>query len=101
MVREKEFYILMAEMFYSDLRVEFRAMGEGFRYTEEQKNFAFNLIDEYGIRATARILEMPRRTLQRWCQQYGVKVKHCPVWVFEWAERRRKRREFWQRKGYY
>jgi len=28
-------------------------------------------------------------------------VKCCPDWVFKWAEGRRKRREFWRRRGYY
>ena len=86
--------------FNEEKRDLFQAFGEGGHYTQRQKDYAFELIDEYGIRATARILQIPRRTLQRWCKQNGVYVKRCPAWVYDWAERRRKRREFWERKGY-
>lgn len=92
----KEF---MAELNY-EKRYEFLSLGSGGRYTDEQKLYAFELIKEYGVRATARILRLPRRTLQRWCRKYRVYVKRCPSWVYEWAERRRKRRLFWQRRGY-
>jgi transposase-like protein len=70
-------------------------------YTEEQKKYSIGPINEYGIRVTARILSIPRRTLQRWCRQYDINVKRFPEWVFEWAEKRNKKREFWQRRGYY
>ncbi|MHC4194952.1 MAG: hypothetical protein ACYSYU_09300 [Planctomycetota bacterium] len=93
--------MLLIQESYEDKRYEFYALGNEGQYTESQKHFAFELIDEYGIRATARILQMPRRTLQRWCRQNGVYVRRCPAWVYGWAERRRKRREFWQRRGYY
>ncbi len=83
-----------------DIRCEFMALGNGGRYTEQQKEYAFDLIREYGVRATARILHLPRRTLQRWCREYRVYVKRCPSWVYEWAERRRKRQLFWRRRGY-
>jgi transposase-like protein len=79
----------------------FEALGKGKRYTNEQKQYAFQQIKESGIRATARALQIPRRTLQRWCRKYHIPVKRCPSWVYEWAERRRKRREFWERRGYY
>jgi len=79
----------------------FEALGEGWRYTQRQKEYAFELIREYGLRATARILHLPRRTLQRWCRQYRVYVKRCPDWVYGWAERRRRRQEFWARRGYF
>lgn len=78
----------------------FRWLGSGFRYTADQKEFAFEQIDKYGIRATAKILRIPRRTLQRWCRKHYVMVERCPSWVYEWAARRKKRREFWARKGY-
>ncbi len=81
-------------------RMQFEAMGTGGCYTQRQKDYAFRLIDEYGVRATARILDMPRRTLQRWCQQQCKHVRRCPDWVYSWAAKRRKRREFWTRKGY-
>jgi len=90
----------LAEEFNEEKRELFQAYGEGKRYTQKQKDYAFELIDEYGIRATARILQIPRRTLQRWCRKNHIWVKRCPAWVYEWAQRRRKRRKFWQRRGY-
>ena len=94
------YFKTLAELFNEEKRDLFQAFGEGGRYTQRQKNYAFELIDEHGIRATAKILQIPRRTLQRWCRDYGILVKRCPYWVYGWAERRRKRREFWQRRGY-
>jgi hypothetical protein len=91
---------LLAEHFNEDKRIHFECMGDGGHYSERQKEYAFELIAEYGIRATARILKIPRRTLQRWCKKNYIYVKRCPDWVYGWAERRRKRREFWERRGY-
>jgi hypothetical protein len=91
---------LMIQEMYEDKRYEFRSLGKGGQYTEPQKHYAFEVISESGIRATARILGVPRRTLQRWCRRNGVYVRRCPYWVYAWAERRRKRREFWRRRGY-
>jgi hypothetical protein len=88
---------LLAEGFNEEKRDMFQAYGEGGRYTKRQKDYAFELTDEYGIRATARILQIPRRTLQRWCRKNYVWVKRCPSWVYGWVERRRKRKEFWRR----
>jgi len=92
--------LMMQQQFYEDKRYHFLALGNGGQYAESQKRYAFELIDEYGIRATAKILQIPRRTLQRWCRENGVFVRRCPYWVYGWAERRRKRREFWERRGY-
>ena len=92
--------LMMQQQFYEEKRYHFLALGNEGQYTESQKHFAFELIDEYGIRATAKILQIPRRTLQRWCRENGVFVKRCPYWVYGWAERRRKRKEFWERRGY-
>ena len=92
---------LMAEEFNEEKRDEFESLGDGGQYTDNQRSYAFELIDQSGVRATARILRVPRRTLQRWCKRYGVFVKRCPSWVYGWAERRRKKREFWCRKGYF
>jgi hypothetical protein len=97
----KAMFRLMVEQFNEEKRDEFESLGNGGQYTENQRSYAFELIDHSGIRATVRILGVPRRTLQRWCRQYGVFVRRCPSWVYEWAERRRKKREFWQRKGYF
>jgi transposase-like protein len=90
----------MAEQFNEEKRHEFEALVNDGQYTDSQKNYAFELIAESGIRATARILKIPRRTVQRWCKRYGIFVKRCPSWVYGWAERRRKRRELWHRRGY-
>ena len=85
---------LLAEQLNEDKRIEFECMGDGGHYCEKQKNYVFELIDQYGIRATARILKIPRGTLQRWCKKHFMYVRRCPDWVYGWAERRRKRREF-------
>lgn len=96
----KQLIRLMQEQIYEEMRFEFRIMGTGGHYTREQKSFVLSKTGEYGVRAIARILEIPRRTIQRWCRKYGVYVKRCPDWVYDWAERRRKRRAFWERRGY-
>jgi len=88
------------QMFYDQMRCEFQAMGESAQYSQQQKDYAFGLIDEYGVRATARILQIPRRTLQRWCRQQCKYVRRCPDWVYSWAAKRQKRRAFWARMGY-
>jgi hypothetical protein len=85
---------------YDEMREEFEAMGTGGRYCQQQKEYALGLIDRFGVRAAARILEMPRRTLQRWCREQFKYVRRCPDWVYSWAAKRRKRREFWARRGY-
>lgn len=100
-LQTKQLIKSLAEEFNEDKRYLFEAFGEGGHYTQRQKDYAFELINEYGIRATARILRIPRRTLQRWCRKYNIWVKRCPSWVYGWAERRKKRRQFWQRRGYY
>jgi len=82
-------------------RAEFNDLGRDGQYTQQQKEFAFKLIAESGIRATARALNIPRRTLQRWCRDQGIYVRRCQSWVYDWAEKRKKRRESWQRRGYY
>ena|GEM_PF-2737364 len=79
---------MMQQQFYEEMRAEFLSLGNGGHYTNLQKEYAFRTIQEYGIRATSRILSVPRRTLQRWCRLYNVYVKRCPAWVYEWAERR-------------
>ena len=84
-----------------DKRFRFITYGNGGQYTDRQKDYAFELIEKSGVRATARILKIPRQTLQRWCRKHHIRVKRCPDWVYGWAERRRKRRLFWQRRGYF
>jgi DNA invertase Pin-like site-specific DNA recombinase len=96
----KDLMRLMHKEIYEEKRECFESLGNGGLYTKAQKHYAFELIKEYGVRATARILKIPRRTLQRWCRKYGVWVRRCPSWVYEWAERRQKKRRFWQYRGY-
>jgi hypothetical protein len=81
-------------------RRKFLSFGNGKRYNNTQKHYAFAAIGNSGVRATARILNIPRRTLQRWCRKYDVGVKRCPEWVYGWSERRKKRKAFWARHGY-
>jgi hypothetical protein len=97
----KEIILDFMQGINNEKRYEFMAFGNDGRYTDKQKNYAFELIRESGIRATSKILKIPRRTLQRWCRKYDVYVRHCPDWVYGWAERRRKRRLFWQRRGHF
>ena len=87
------------EQFNQERMWQFRALGDGGQYNKEQREYAFEQIDEYGIRATAKMLKIPRRTLQRWCRKYDYCVVRCPSWVYDWAERRRKKREFWAMRG--
>lgn len=85
---------------HDEKRVEFEAMSMAGRYCQAQKGYALKLIDEYGLRATARILRLPRRTLQRWCRVRRKYVPRGPKWVHSWAAQRRKRRAFRVRRGY-
>lgn len=85
---------------YDGMRLELEAMSTGGPYSQRQKEYALKLIDEYGVRAAARILELPRRTLQRWCREQSKYVRRRPDWVYSWAAKRQKRREFWARRGY-
>ena len=96
----REMILQAQQAVYDEMRVEFEAMGTGRPYSQIQKDYALKLIDEYGVRAVARILGIPRRTVQRWCRQQLKCVRRCPDWVYSWAARRQKRREFWARWGY-
>jgi hypothetical protein len=62
-------------------------------YTSEQKEYAIGKAKSTGVRATSRLLHIPRRTIQRWLDSKGIIVKRCPAWVYDWADRRKKRRE--------
>lgn len=97
----KQLIKIMQQQVYDEMTFEFRGLGTGGRrYTRPQKDYAIDQIDQYGVRATARILQMPRRTLQRWCRKYQIYIRRCPYWVYDWAARRKKRRAFWERRGY-
>jgi hypothetical protein len=91
---------LLAGQFNEEKCFNFQYLGKEGHYTKRQKDYTLELIDELGIRATARILKIPRRTIQRWCRKNFIQVRRCPLWVYDWAERRRKRKEFWARRGY-
>ena len=88
------------QMVYDEMRADFEATGTGGRYCWTQKAYALKLMDEYGVRATATILCLPRRTLQRWCREQLEHVRRSPGWVYSWAAKRQKRRAFWTRSGY-
>ncbi len=70
---------------------------DGREYSPEQKEYAIEKAKSIGVRATSRLLNLPRRTIQRWLREKGVTVKRCPNWVYDWAYWRRKRREKWER----
>jgi hypothetical protein len=87
---------------YANMRDDFEEMGTGGgQYSQQQKSYAFKLIDEYGVRATGRILGVPRRTLQRWCRGQSKYVRRCPRWVYSWAATRHKKRATWRWYGFY
>ena len=73
----------------------FRALGSerGRHYTNKQKDYAINKAISIGVRATSRLLHLPRRTIQRWLRAEGITAERCPDWVYEWAYWRKKRRE--------
>jgi len=77
----------------------FRFLGseKGRHYTDKQKDYAIEKAKSIGVRATSRLLHVPRRTIQRWLKAEGISVKRCPDWVYDWAYWRNKRREKWDR----
>ncbi len=77
----------------------FKALGSerGRHYTDNQKDYAVHKAISIGVRATSRLLKVPRRTIQRWLRAKGIRVKRCPDWVYSWAYWRNKRREKWDR----
>ena len=67
-------------------RAQFNAFGLGKgHYTADQKDYAINKAISIGVRATSRLLQIPRRTIQRWLRSDGITVKRCPDWVYDWA----------------
>ena len=66
---------------------------EGGHYTREQKEYAVEKVKSIGVRATSRLLKLPRRTIQRRLRSEGIIVKRCPNWVYDWAYWRRRRIE--------
>jgi len=74
---------------------------KGGHYTRGQKEYAIDKAGSIGIRATSRLLYVPRKTIQRWLRAEGIEVKRCPDWVYEWAYWRKKRKEKWERLSFY
>ena len=74
---------------------------DGGHYTAEQKEYAIDKAMSVGVRATSRLLHVPRKTIQRWLRAEGIEVKRCPDWVYEWAYWRKKRKEKWERLSFY
>jgi len=66
---------------------------DGGQYSSKQKEYAIEKAVTIGVRATSRLLHVPRRTVQRWLRSEGLTVKRCPDWVYDWAYWRKKRRE--------
>ena len=66
---------------------------KGGHYTQEQKEYGVEKAATIGARATSRLLQVPRRTIQRWLRSEGLTVKRCPEWLYDWAYWRKKRRE--------
>jgi DNA invertase Pin-like site-specific DNA recombinase len=90
----------LIEQFNEEKRSYFAALGhkrKGLRFHADQRAYAVRLAQEIGVRATARILGLQRKTIQRWLRAKGIWVKPCPDWVYDWAYWRRKRREKWER----
>ena len=52
---------LYAEQFNEEKRAEFEYLAQGGHYTSEQKAYAFQLIEENGIRTTAKIPKNPAK----------------------------------------
>ncbi len=70
---------------------------KGGHYTQEQKEYAIEKATTVGVRATSRLLHVPRRAIQRWLRSEGITVKRCPDWVYDWAYWRRLKIEKWER----
>ena len=84
----------------AELREDFRALGpkrRGLRYARAQRDWAIGKAGEIGVRATARLLELERKTIQRWLRAARVRVRRAPAWVYDWARWRNERREKWKR----
>jgi transposase-like protein len=66
---EKSLIRTLVENINEEKRAEFRSLGykkTTNRYSQEQKDYAINLTQESGVRATAKILGLHRKNIQRW-----------------------------------
>jgi len=59
-------------------------------YSPAQRAWAIEKAREIGVRATARLLRVDRRTVQRWLRAAGVQVARVPAWLYPWVCRRRR-----------
>ncbi len=73
----------------------------GGHYNNDQKKYAIEKAKSIGVRATSRLLHVPRRTIQRWLRSEGITVKRCPDWVYDWAYWKRKRIEKLKRRTWF
>jgi len=94
----KELIRLWIEEENSNQLSYFRSLNpkEG-HYTQEQKEYAIEKATTIGVRATSRLLQVTRRTIQRWLRAEAITVKRCPDWVYDWAYWRKKRQQKWKR----
>ena len=91
----------LIQLFNDEKKEEFIRLGTGGHfYTRKQIEYALGIVSESGLRATARILNLHRKTLQRWARKFFIPVNRCPFWVYGWAARRRKKRNFWKLRGF-
>jgi hypothetical protein len=94
----KELIKLWIEEENSNQLCYFRSLNSnGGHYSQEQKEYAIEKTKTIGVRATSRLLHIPRRTIQRWLRAEEITVKRCPDWVYDWAYWRKKRQQKWQR----
>jgi len=66
------------------------------KYTQRQQAFALNQVYEYGVRATSRILQIPRSTLQNWIRKYNINVPRYPDWMDMWRRKKLRMRRIFQ-----
>ena len=94
MRRQRALLLAYLDEWHRELRDEWLDLSDGHarRYSAAQRRRALELVREHGVSATARILRVGRRTLQRWSREAG-QVNAVPHWVLPWAERRRQERE--------
>lgn len=97
-IETRELIRMFIEEENREKRAQFNSLGLGRgHYTSDQKDYAINKAISIGVRATSRLLNVQRRTIQRWLRAKGITVKRCPPWVYDWAYWRRKSREKWER----
>ena len=98
----RELICMFIEEENREKRAKFKALGSGRgNYTADQKDYAINKAISIGVRAASKLLNVPRRTIQRWLRTKGIRVKRCPDWVYDWAYWKRKRIEKLKRRVWF